>query len=187
MHKIYSVAVDHTRMLSLFAGSNLELPFRFQPNVVFKIPYNEYCEFCRTVINTGIYCLSFGKEIYAEAFSDTKPNKIKQLCLYYYDLSKIVLDEVMLSAAASEDGTRIIHDFSYNPSITDSMKFEDSFQMFGEFEDNRRKKVLDSIRKQMLPGVGYANLSDHNKYLLNYALYLRGLSYTSSPRIFNLS
>jgi hypothetical protein len=182
--KNYVVAVSRNHMLSIFAGNTVdELPYRFQPKVQFILSFGEYSAFCRMAADAGIPCLCFKGSLHTKAFDTGNTNLLRRL--FYMDISRAALAEVMMAIGAGRESTIITHLFEEN-CISRSIKLQDASLEYDKLPEDVKTKALNSIQSEFLPGIQFTQLSEHNMTVLSYALYLRSLSFMSEPEVLNL-
>ncbi len=178
----YYVNIDSKHMLSIFAGTELELPYRFQPYLCLSIPFHEYIAFCKEMLDIGVFCMASSKEFYVRALKNKSSPLL--LRLYYMDISRAVLSEVILSCAKCVDGTVIIHN---NTDAKVNYTLDSVNAVLKSASPDVVQKAVNSIKKDANPNIGFAQISEHNKRLLQYAIILRVLACTLEPDSINIS
>lgn len=182
MTENYIVNVQSSRMLSIFAGVDIEQPYRFQPQVRFVIQLEEYIKFVRETISLSLNWLSFDVAWYKKAL--TKGNERFLLNLFYFDVSKAIINELMLAVANGEDGTVICHAFTEH-DVTE-MSIEDVTKELLKHSKEEISKAVNSIKSEVAGYFDTSTFSEHNLLLFRYALYLRTMCFSKELIKFNI-
>lgn len=184
MKRKITTYVSETHMLSIFAGRNIELPFRFQPSVTFILDFDSYKKFCDIVLKTKLFCLTKQfKSLYRPALLNNDDTMLTRL--YYYDISQVVLDEIVLSMNIGRDGTVMLHNFE-NYTCDKVLNLDDIEAELSLVNSDLLRKSLMEFHSFLPNGSYNANLTEHNRKLFSYALFLRSLSFYKNPMKFKM-
>lgn len=168
------IKADSSQMLSIFAGRDISLPWRYQPYLMIQIPFEEYVNFVRTLLNSPIAPFEFERELYIKHLStyDATGFSVGLLQLYYCDISQAIINEYNLSVRRGKDATVITPYFNecektfYLSSISELYKF------ISEKEINTIQPYLNNYVLKPKNNI----LSKHNDSVLIYAIGLRALA-----------
>ena len=173
MTEIYKVYVESSKMLSIFSGANLVLPYRFQPNVMLSVDFDEYKKFISIMLRTQLHCLSFDNNLYERALYGNK--NIYLTKVFYFDLSKAVTSELVLAIANKKEATIICNTFVKEHSR--NVVLENVKQELKYVNKNYFQKGVESVKKDLKNYVGSCYMSNHNALIFYYAILLRTFSY----------
>jgi len=167
------ITPDSKHLISIFANDGFNHPFRFQPKLCIVVSFNEYRTFCKDMINVGLPFLSFDTNMYLDALQRSS-NKLVRL--YYLDLSKAILDEVLKAIGNGRDATKILHDFGNfeENNVLDITNISDELDKLPEQYSSRS---FDYLIRQANNNIDLSRVSDHNLQLLKYGLYLYSISW----------
>lgn len=185
----YTISVMNTNMLSIFSGVDIEHPYRFQPYIRFVVKLEEYKKFIKSMVDLSISWLKFGIDSYAKALLSESDTLL--IRLFMFDISKAIVNELLLSIANNVDGTIICHSFKDNDGKdygddTKHIRFEEVSNELLSFPVDEIKKAVTSLKDDMFGYIDTASLSEHNLLLFRYALLLRTMCYTKKPYKFEL-
>ena len=180
----YTVIANSSHLLTIFASMQLELPFRFQPVVKIVIPFEEYADFVREVMRKDIHCFRLGRELYIRALSQSSGLLLRKL--YYFDISDIVLAEVMLAHLNNDSGATVFcHQYSDIKTVY-SLDYNMLSERMNAVPKDIFSKALNSIKNEFVPGFSTRDLNRHNKCLFYYSVLLKCMSFTNNPELFNI-
>lgn len=175
----FIIEPDSKHLISVLAHDGLEHPYRFQKDLVIRISFEEYREFCKDMVSVKLPFLSFELGLYKRALTE---NGNQLLRLFYHDVSKAVISEVILAMVRGENATVIQHSF-LDGTVIDMNSVEEEFKSLPE---KSIQKSFDTLEKELIPGTNVSELSEHNRRCLSYGLYLHALSWTGSCKQVNV-
>lgn len=165
---IQNVVVDNKHLLSIFAGSDYNQPYRFQPYVKIVVPFEEYRIFVRDVLSSSLRGI-FNADMYQRALDYMDDTKLVKL--YYRDLSEAIIDELKWACRRNKEATQIQHQFVDGIGIT-----TDTFEQACDFLTAEVVKIAgDDLSKSISPYL--SSFSSHNRRLFSYAVVLRSMCY----------
>lgn len=165
-------------MLSLF--SSIDQPYRCQQDVCIEVGYSEYRHFVENLHRAPIQWLSFGKEMYQKALQG---NGALLHQLFYYDLSRVAINELSHAVSRGKNGTYIVHAYD---GVEEYMDFGGATDRLLGFSREAVQKGSDSLGKDMLTTFNICGMTQHNTLIYRYAWLLRTLSFTKNPAEFNI-
>lgn len=182
MAEVYRVFVESSKMLSIFSSVDLILPYRFQPNVMLSIDFNEYKKFIGIMLSAHIHCLSFDNSLYEKALYGNKNVYLTKV--FYFDLSKAVANELVLAIANKSDATIICNTFSRED--VRSIRLENIKQELQYVKKDCFQKSVESVKRDLNNYIGNCFISNHNALIFYYAILLRTFSYMECPEKINI-
>lgn len=107
----YDSYLNSRHLLSIFASSKKEQPWRFQPNVRFYVPFKEYMTFVKEILRSDYRWLAFPRESYITALNSLAENSDRLIRLYYNDIAYAMYYELCLASERGEGCSLILPDF----------------------------------------------------------------------------
>lgn len=181
---MYQVNIDHKNILSLFAGVNVYQPFRHQQSVIISVDFEEYKRFIEMVVSTNKRWLYIDNEYYKEAL--TRRDAYNFLMkLFYFDLARVVVDEVIMSINKGKESTLICGTFNaYEEGEVKQISFDSIIPIASCFETYAKAKkfIYDEIKQKLIVN----SASSRNLQLIDYAVFLRALSLKAKAELYEL-
>jgi len=177
---MYKVEIESNSMLALFSGVKVHQPFRHQKLVALLIDFSEYKKFVEMTVNAGREYLYFANPVYSKALNDS--SGVMLLRLFYCDVYKVLINEVILSINKELESTFIGATFSgeKSSSVTEiglDMALSEA-KSLSTFE-----KAKTRVDEELAQSVKVNTTSPRNIKLRNYAYLLRALSLQENPRL----
>ena len=181
MRDKYNIDLDADHLLSIFAGTDIRHPYRFQPNVRIYVPFEEYVKFVKNIVKTNLRLLTFPLDLYERALNNANSETLVNL--YYVDLSKAITSELCMACLYGKDCTEICHDFSLT---VDRRDFGQIKELFDKVSLEDVTKAANYVREDLNSRLRTVTLSEHNTHMFYYAVLLRSFSFNKSPIKFNV-
>lgn len=182
--EMYQISVNHTNMLSLFAGLEVYQPFRHQRSVIISIDFEEYKKFIQMVVGTKKRWLYIDNKYYEDAL--TRKDEYNFLIkLFYFDLARVITDEVIMSINSKKESTLICGTFdTYKEEEKKQVSFSTILPILNCFDTyNKASKIIYNEVKQNLTA---NTTSNRNLQLIEYAIFLRALSLKDKTELYEL-
>ena len=176
MQEQYVIDLDSNHLLSIFAGSDLKQPYRFQPNVCIYVSFDEYIKFVEEMIAKNLKVLHFPLDYYKNALQANKPESLVNF--YYVDMSKAITSELKMACLYGKDCTEICHDFTTNVNHVDK---DSMLELYDHVDTEQLQKAAKYVNEDILSLVKGVQLSSRNKQAYHYAILLRSLSMVKNP------
>lgn len=158
----YTIFVNADKMLSVFAGDRLFLPYQGQPDVQLVLALEEYRKFCDEMLKYDVPVFTLNKELYEKALKADNDILLKRL--FYFELSKSLTNELKQSVVRGRNATSYVvgNESGEVIELPDTFPREDML------------KGIDQVQKRL--GFDSSILSDHNRAIYLRAIQLQVLS-----------
>ena len=166
MRKFKSI-LSSDKMLSVFSSLNVMQPWRFQGEVEFYVPFEEYKAFIAEIFKYEHKWLRLARETYLNALQSN--DELKLLKLYYNDLAWALIYEIRLAAHYGKDVTMLLPFFE-NPQETSSIEV----LIPKLLTDIERDNALQRLKKDCC-----VPMTESNSNAMLLVLLLQGLAYKS--------
>lgn len=181
------VHVDNEHLLSVFCGSDISHPYRFQKQLTLLISFEEFKLFVEDMILENIRWLTFPVEDYAKAlnsYNSGRPTVLKKYFLY--EISRAIAIEVSLSVLNKKEATNIFHTFTDVEKRIELCTVTD--YLLSTFTQEQIEKATRTIQedKTLTLYISVSDLTLHNKELYRYAVLLRCMAFSRSPEWLNI-
>lgn len=181
MNVIESIT-DADHLLTIFAGEDISLPWRYQPYFRIRIPFDEYVKFVRLMLDTQIRPFVFDEQVYRRQLKNyEKGETMGMLKLYYVDVSQAILNEFNISVRRRADATIISTLF---PECENVFELSNINEMFKNIDATVVQQVYAQVHSELK--CRFTMLSQHNENMLKYAIGLRALAMSQAPVKLNI-
>lgn len=166
MSEIHLITPTHDELMSVLVDDGFVHPFRFQPNVHIQVSYEEYLAFCKLLVQNNLEIMRFPLTIYSKAI-DTRNEKTVRL--FYFDMARAVLREVIMAIERDRQATIISLSFESCDKIID---FNRISEIVAALPEHEYKKGKELIEQEITCTLDFNTIPEHNRRILDYGIFL---------------
>lgn len=176
----YSLEPDAEHLISVLSAGSVNRPYSFQPDLQITVALGEYRKFVKQMLQMNLMLLTFDLGLYRRALADDN----LMLRLFYMDVSVAVVNEVLRAEIQGRSATVINH--KIEGSQVSFILLRDFSRNLNQLPQCDIEKAMEKLKKELC-AIGYSGrMNRHNNGCLEYAIFIRALSYNRHPRKVNV-